>query len=73
MPPRTVQKVTLNKSEIHSGDFLGIIRMDGLDVMEAFGMVRHSFKITLLWLAVFSLAVNIFRAHTQDTLQRVCG
>lgn len=38
MPQRRTQKVMINESLIQSGDFLGIIRMDGLDPMLAWGM-----------------------------------
>jgi hypothetical protein len=37
-PPEGVAQPVLNESEIHAGDFLGIIRMDGLDTMLAWGM-----------------------------------
>ncbi|CAK9117729.1 unnamed protein product [Durusdinium trenchii] len=35
-------ELVLNESDIHSGDFLGVIRMDGLDPMLAFGMGSHT-------------------------------
>jgi len=38
MKPRTTKVVTVNETDIHSGDFLGIIRLDGLDPMLAWGM-----------------------------------
>eukprot|EP01102_Stenamoeba_stenopodia_P022692 TRINITY_DN9549_c0_g1_i4.p1 TRINITY_DN9549_c0_g1~~TRINITY_DN9549_c0_g1_i4.p1 ORF type:complete len:568 (+),score=96.16 TRINITY_DN9549_c0_g1_i4:72-1775(+) len=51
MPPRDIQVVTLNESDIHSGDFLGVIRLDGLDPMLAFGMGAHTGHTTVaLWI-----------------------
>lgn len=38
MPKRAITDVDVDPSLIHSGDFLGIIRLDGLDPMIAFGM-----------------------------------
>lgn len=32
----------LNESQIHSGDFIGVIRLDGLDPVLAFGMGSHT-------------------------------
>jgi len=37
-PARNVTEVTLDASEIHSGDFLGIVRFDGLDPMLGWAM-----------------------------------
>ncbi|CAJ1334007.1 unnamed protein product [Effrenium voratum] len=40
----------LNESEIASGDFFGVIRLDGLDPMLAFGMGSHTGHTTVaLW------------------------
>ena len=40
----------LNESDIHSGDFFGVIRLDGLDPMLAFGMGSHTGHTALaLW------------------------
>jgi len=40
----------LNESDIHSGDFFGVIRLDGLDSMLAFGMGSHTGHTTVaLW------------------------
>eukprot|EP01097_Dermamoeba_algensis_P000740 TRINITY_DN1261_c0_g1_i5.p1 TRINITY_DN1261_c0_g1~~TRINITY_DN1261_c0_g1_i5.p1 ORF type:complete len:568 (-),score=130.75 TRINITY_DN1261_c0_g1_i5:76-1779(-) len=38
MESRTITDVPLNESDIHSGDFFGVIRLDGLDPMLAWGM-----------------------------------
>eukprot|EP01116_Phalansterium_solitarium_P019619 TRINITY_DN5556_c0_g1_i1.p1 TRINITY_DN5556_c0_g1~~TRINITY_DN5556_c0_g1_i1.p1 ORF type:complete len:572 (+),score=196.97 TRINITY_DN5556_c0_g1_i1:105-1820(+) len=42
LEPRKIQVVTLNESDIHSGDFLAILRLDGLDPMLAWGMGSHT-------------------------------
>eukprot|EP01137_Pigoraptor_chileana_P022078 Opistho-2@86571 len=47
MPARTIKKVVLNESEIHSGDPLVIIRLDGLDTMLAWGMGAHTGHFTV--------------------------
>jgi len=50
MKKRSGKDVALNESEIHSGDFLGVIRLDGLDPMLAFGMGSHTGHTTVaLW------------------------
>jgi len=38
MPKRKVQSVPVDESLIHSGDFIGVIRLDGLDPMLAWAM-----------------------------------
>lgn len=38
MKKRPITDVDIDPSLVHSGDFLGIIRLDGLDPMIAFGM-----------------------------------
>jgi hypothetical protein len=48
MPPRKVNRVDIPKSEIKSGDFFGVIRLDGLDPMLAWGMGAHT-GTTNLW------------------------
>lgn len=51
MPPRDIQVVALNASQIKSGDFLGVIRLDGLDPTLAFGMGSHTGHTTVaLWM-----------------------
>ena len=52
MPPRThTEPIFLNESLIHSGDFLGIIRLDGLDPMIAYGMgSRTGHTTSPLWI-----------------------
>eukprot|EP01098_Paradermamoeba_levis_P015413 TRINITY_DN782_c0_g1_i5.p1 TRINITY_DN782_c0_g1~~TRINITY_DN782_c0_g1_i5.p1 ORF type:complete len:430 (+),score=164.24 TRINITY_DN782_c0_g1_i5:326-1615(+) len=47
MPKRSVQEVPLNESEIHSGDFFGVIRLDGLDPMLAWGMGANTGHTTV--------------------------
>eukprot|EP01123_Difflugia_compressa_P003829 TRINITY_DN15136_c0_g1_i1.p1 TRINITY_DN15136_c0_g1~~TRINITY_DN15136_c0_g1_i1.p1 ORF type:complete len:532 (-),score=102.84 TRINITY_DN15136_c0_g1_i1:26-1621(-) len=42
MPVRPIQRVNISKSEFKSGDFLGVIRLDGLDPMLAWGMGSHT-------------------------------
>jgi len=42
MPIRTITEVDIPVSQIKSGDFLGIIRLDGLDPMLAWGMGSHT-------------------------------
>jgi len=49
MEERPTQRVDISKSEIQSGDFLGIIRMDGLDPMLAWGMGSHTGHTTITW------------------------
>ena len=47
-PPK--DEFVLNESDIHSGDFFGVIRLDGLDSMLAFGMGSHTGHTTVaLW------------------------
>eukprot|EP01136_Pigoraptor_vietnamica_P016724 Opistho-1_new@61011 len=51
MEPRTIKNVVLNESDIHSGDPLVIIRLDGLDTMLAWGMGAHTGHFTVaLWM-----------------------
>jgi hypothetical protein len=51
MPKRPINLVHLPASEIHSGDFFGIIRLDGLDPMLAWGMGSHTgHTVTALWI-----------------------
>mmetsp|Transcript_16542 Transcript_16542/g.23228 ORF Transcript_16542/g.23228 Transcript_16542/m.23228 type:complete len:581 (-) Transcript_16542:228-1970(-) len=38
MNERKTQTVTINETEVHSGDFFGVIRLDGLDPMLAWAM-----------------------------------
>eukprot|EP00698_Gefionella_okellyi_P018494 TRINITY_DN5548_c0_g1_i1.p1 TRINITY_DN5548_c0_g1~~TRINITY_DN5548_c0_g1_i1.p1 ORF type:complete len:549 (-),score=103.23 TRINITY_DN5548_c0_g1_i1:70-1716(-) len=38
MEPRPIESVFLDESQIHSGDFFGVIRLDGLDPMLAWAM-----------------------------------
>jgi len=38
MPNRTTQEVILDESQINSGDFLGVMRLDGMDPMMAWAM-----------------------------------
>lgn len=42
MESRSITDVDIPESEIHSGDFLGIIRLDGLDPMLAWAMGAHT-------------------------------
>jgi len=42
MPVRKIQRVDIPESEVKSGDFLGIIRLDGLDPMLAWAMGAHT-------------------------------
>lgn len=42
MEKRTITDVDILETEIHSGDFLGIIRLDGLDPMLAWAMGSHT-------------------------------
>merc|ERR1719476_237269 len=42
--------IILNETDIHSGDFLGVIRLDGLDPMLAWGMGSRTGHTTVaLW------------------------
>ena len=51
MEERPIEYVELNETDIHSGDFLGIIRLDGLDPMLAWGMGSHTGHTTAaLWI-----------------------
>eukprot|EP01097_Dermamoeba_algensis_P000742 TRINITY_DN1261_c0_g1_i7.p1 TRINITY_DN1261_c0_g1~~TRINITY_DN1261_c0_g1_i7.p1 ORF type:complete len:600 (-),score=151.32 TRINITY_DN1261_c0_g1_i7:101-1849(-) len=48
---RTITDVPLNESEIHSGDFFGVLRLDGLDPMLAWGMGAGTGHTTVaLWI-----------------------
>jgi len=49
MEERTIQNVTIPKSEFQSGDFLGILRLDGLDPMLAWAMGAHTGHTTITW------------------------
>jgi len=42
MEPRSIDVVNLNETEFQSGDFLGIIRLDGLDTMQVYGTGAHT-------------------------------
>jgi len=42
MPVRPVDLVNISKSEVKSGDFLGVLRLDGLDPMLAWAMGSHT-------------------------------
>jgi len=42
MPVRNITRVDIPKTSFKSGDFLGIIRLDGLDPMLAWGMGSHT-------------------------------
>jgi len=42
MEPRPIERVNISKTEVNSGDFLAIIRLDGLDPMLAWGMGSHT-------------------------------
>jgi len=42
MEERSIQVVNISKSDVKSGDFLGIIRLDGLDPMLAWAMGSHT-------------------------------
>jgi len=51
MPIRQTTRVDIPKSEVQSGDFLGIIRLDGLDPMLAWGMGSHTGHTAItLWI-----------------------
>lgn len=50
MQVRTTNYVNISKSQIKSGDFLGVIRMDGLDPMLAWAMNSHTGHTTItMW------------------------
>jgi hypothetical protein len=49
MPVRSIERVDINKTEVKSGDFLGIIRLDGLDPMLAWAMGSHTGHTTICW------------------------
>jgi hypothetical protein len=42
MPVRSTTFINISKSEVKSGDFLGVIRLDGLDPMLAWAMGSHT-------------------------------
>eukprot|EP01100_Stratorugosa_tubuloviscum_P013949 TRINITY_DN719_c0_g2_i1.p1 TRINITY_DN719_c0_g2~~TRINITY_DN719_c0_g2_i1.p1 ORF type:complete len:554 (+),score=244.36 TRINITY_DN719_c0_g2_i1:149-1810(+) len=51
MAPRNITTVELDESMINSGDFFGVIRLDGLDPMLAWGMGAHTGHTTVaLWI-----------------------
>jgi len=45
MKPRTITQVDLPEDQIQSGDFFGIIRLDGLDPMLAWAMVGSDVSV----------------------------
>lgn len=47
MEPRNITKVFLPEDQIQSGDFFGVIRLDGLDPMLAWGMGSHTGHTTI--------------------------
>eukprot|EP01123_Difflugia_compressa_P003781 TRINITY_DN15092_c0_g1_i1.p1 TRINITY_DN15092_c0_g1~~TRINITY_DN15092_c0_g1_i1.p1 ORF type:complete len:447 (-),score=84.61 TRINITY_DN15092_c0_g1_i1:32-1270(-) len=49
MQERTIQRVDIPKTEFKSGDFLGVIRLDGLDPMLAWAMGAHTGHTTITW------------------------
>jgi len=49
MDVRPIQRVDIPKTEFKSGDFLGIIRLDGLDPMLAWAMGAHTGHTTITW------------------------
>jgi hypothetical protein len=51
MPARSVHRIDLNETQINSGDFIGVIRLDGLDPMLAWAMGSHTGHTTIaLWI-----------------------
>lgn len=42
MEERKIQRVDIDKSQIKSGDFFGVMRLDGLDPMLAWAMGSHT-------------------------------
>lgn len=49
MEPRTIQRVDIPLTEYKTGDFLGIIRLDGLDPMLAWAMGSHTGHTAITW------------------------
>jgi hypothetical protein len=47
MQPRAVQSVNISEASINSGDFLGVIRLDGLDPVLAWAMGSHTGHTTV--------------------------
>jgi len=51
MPPRSAHDVPLNESLIHSGDFFGMMRLDGVDPMLAWAMGSTTGHVTVaVWI-----------------------
>lgn len=51
MAPRPVDRIDLDESQINSGDFFGILRLDGLDPTLAWAMGAHTGHTTIaLWI-----------------------
>eukprot|EP01091_Cochliopodium_minus_P010277 TRINITY_DN2685_c0_g1_i1.p1 TRINITY_DN2685_c0_g1~~TRINITY_DN2685_c0_g1_i1.p1 ORF type:complete len:499 (+),score=112.43 TRINITY_DN2685_c0_g1_i1:11-1507(+) len=51
MPKRPINFVNISKSLVHSGDFFGVIRLDGLDPMLAYGMGSRTGHTTIaMWM-----------------------
>eukprot|EP00756_Hemistasia_phaeocysticola_P036574 Hpha_TRINITY_DN16649_c0_g12::TRINITY_DN16649_c0_g12_i1::g.182802::m.182802 len=48
MEPRPINNVDIDESYFNSGDFLGIIRLDGLDPIQVFGTGAHTGHTTIL-------------------------
>jgi len=48
MAPRSVNSIGFNSSYVQSGDFLGILRLDGLDPMIAWGEGAHTGHTTVV-------------------------
>eukprot|EP00055_Hartaetosiga_balthica_P005934 m.18118 g.18118 ORF g.18118 m.18118 type:complete len:546 (+) comp4908_c0_seq1:45-1682(+) len=47
LPERNITDVSLNESQINDGDFLGVLRLDGLDPMLAWAMGSHTGHTTI--------------------------
>lgn len=48
---RTITDVTLDKSQIHSGDFLAVFRLDGLDALIMYATGGHAAHSAMaLWM-----------------------
>lgn len=49
MVQRPIQKVEIDESLLHSGDFIGVIRLDGLSPMIMYGTGAHLSHCTVLY------------------------
>lgn len=55
MQARSVNLVNISEAEVHSGDFLGVIRLDGLDPMLAWAVSAGAHMLAFLIVLFFKM------------------